>query len=189
MLHPRTSRDDKSFVSGKGSTMKKTLLATSAFLAITATAFAADLSGKALRAPMVPVVFSWAGCDVGVEGGGNWGRSDQVARSGAGLPITGGFDLSGGLVGGTVGCNDQVNSFVIGVENDISWTNRRGSKSGLLPFNPVRSTREKWIDTLRGRAGFARDRFFLYGTGAVALAGMSSTLLTRPYRSASQRVQ
>jgi outer membrane immunogenic protein len=115
------------------------------------------------------------GCYVGVAGGGNGGRSDQVARSSvnAGLPITGGFDLSGGVVGGTVGCNYQVHNFVIGIEDDYSWTNKRGSASDLPPFNPVvvSSTRENWIDTLRGRAGFAWDRFFLYGTGGVAWAG------------------
>lgn len=29
----------------------------------------------------------------------------------------------------------------------------------------------KWIDTLRGRAGFTWDRFFLYGAGGFASAG------------------
>jgi outer membrane immunogenic protein len=153
--------------------MKNTLLATTAFLTLTTTAFAADL---AVRAPAAaPVIFSWTGCYIGIEGGGNWGRSDHVARSSvlAGLPITGGFDLSGGLVGGTVGCNYQFDGFVIGIENDISWTNKRGNALDQLPFNPVvvSATREKWIDTLRGRAGFAWDKFFLYGTGGVAWAG------------------
>ena len=159
--------------------MKKTLLATTAFLTIATTAFAADLAARAPAytpaPPILPVVFSWTGCYIGIEGGGNWGRSDQVARSGAaaGLPITGGFDMSGGLAGGTVGCNYQFDGFVIGIENDISWTNKRGSAPDQLPFNTavVSATREKWIDTLRGRAGFAWDKFFLYGTGGVAWAG------------------
>jgi outer membrane immunogenic protein len=155
--------------------MKKIWLATTAFLAATTTAFAADLPVKAPLAPAAPVLFSWTGCYIGVEGGGNWGRSDQVARSGVdtGLPITGGYDLSGALAGGTFGCNYQFNSFVIGIEDDISWTNKRGSARDMPPFNiaAVSSTRERWIDTLRGRAGFAWDRFFVYGTAGAAWAG------------------
>ena len=105
--------------------MKKLFLGITAFLAVsTTTAFAADLAVKSpMPAPMAaPVIFSWTGCYIGVEGGGNWGRSEQISRSGAtaGLHITGGFDLSGGLVGGTVGCNYQTGSFVIGIENDYS---------------------------------------------------------------------
>ncbi len=137
---------------------------------------AADLAVKAPVAPIAPPpLFSWTGCYIGVEGGGNWGRSEQVARSGAftGSTITGGFDLSGGIAGGTLGCNYQFNSFVIGIENDYSWTDKKGSIFDRPPFDTaaVSSTREKWIDTLRGRAGFAWDRLFFYGTGGAAWAG------------------
>jgi outer membrane immunogenic protein len=158
--------------------MKQLCLGMTAFVAVSTTmAFAADLTVKSPRpAPMTaPAIFSWTGCYIGVEGGGNWGRSEQISRSGitAGLPITGAFDLSGGLAGGTVGCNYQTGSFVFGIENDYSWTNKKGSAFDQPPFNPAANsaTREKWIDTLRGRAGFAWDRFFLYGTGGGAWAG------------------
>jgi outer membrane immunogenic protein len=157
--------------------MKNIYFGLTALLAVsTTTAFAADLAIKSPGpAPMAAPVFSWTGCYIGVEGGGNWGRSEQISRSGitAGLPITGGFDLSGGLAGGTVGCNYQTGGFVIGIENDYSWTNKKGSVFDQPPFNPAANsaTREKWIDTLRGRAGFAWDRFFLYGTGGGAWAG------------------
>jgi len=139
--------------------------------------FAADLARPIYKAPVAapPVVYNWSGCYLGVEGGGNWGRSSHVARSSvnAGLQITGDFDLSGGLAGGTVGCNLQFSSFVIGIEDDFSWTNKSGSRNDVLPFNlnAVSTTREKWIDTLRGRAGYAWDRFLVYGTGGVAWAG------------------
>ena len=158
--------------------MKQLFLGMTAFVAVsTTTAFAADLAVKSPRpAPMpAPAIFNWTGCYIGVEGGGNWGRSEQISRSGitAGLPITGGFDLSGGLAGGTVGCNYQIGSFVIGIENDYSWTNKQGSAFDQPPFNTAvtSATREKWVDTLRGRAGFAWDRIFLYGTGGGAWAG------------------
>jgi len=157
--------------------MKKLFLGMAAVLAASTTAFAADLPVKSPvpAALPVPVIFSWTGCYAGVEGGGNWGRSEQIARSGvlANTTITGKFDLSGGIAGGTVGCNLQTSNFVVGIENDFSWTNKQGSLQDLPPFNvtTTSSTREKWIDTLRPRFGYAWDRFMVYGTAGVAWAG------------------
>jgi len=137
-----------------------------------------------MKAPlMTPVLFSWTGCYVGVEGGGQWGRSNQISRSGptSGLPITGNYNLSGGIAGGTIGCNYQFsNDIVIGIENDFSWTDKQGSARGLAPFNTlsVSTTKEKWIDTLRGRVGYAFDRLLVYGTGGVAFAGTDVTVTT-----------
>jgi outer membrane immunogenic protein len=159
--------------------MKKLLLGAIAYFAATMTAFAADLAAQIpAPAPLpVPVIFSWTGCYLGGEGGGNWGQSQQTARSGpnAALYITGKFNLSGGIAGGTVGCNVQVSNFVVSIENDYSWTNKKGSANDILPFNPaaISSTREKWIDTLRPRFGYAIDQFMVYGTVGIAWAGTS----------------
>jgi outer membrane immunogenic protein len=155
--------------------MIKRLLSTIALAAAAAgSAGAADLPVKA--PPVVPVFYSWTGCYIGVEGGANVGGSNHLAESGpnAGLQITDRFDLSGGLAGGTGGCNYQFNNFVIGIEGDVSWTNKKGNANDLAPFvtTAVSQTREKWIDTLRGRVGIVWwDRFFLYGTGGAAWAG------------------
>jgi outer membrane immunogenic protein len=161
-----------------GNVMKRVLVTAAAFFAAATTAFAADLPPRMhLKAPPITSVpFSWTGCYLGVEGGGQWGRSEQVSRSGptSGQTITGGFDLSGGIAGGTVGCNYQFsNNIVVGIENDYSWTDKNGSAHDLKPFDTkaLSSTKEKWIDTLRGRVGYAFDRFMVYGTGGVAFAG------------------
>ncbi len=139
-------------------------------------ASAADLGGKA---PVYksPVMFSWTGCYVGVEGGAAWGRSKDTdadpANVNFGLPINNGFDVSGGLVGGTVGCNYQLNNWVFGVENDISWTDVKGSAFDISPpfqNGATSQTSEKWLDTLRGRIGFAWDRALFYGTAGGAFA-------------------
>ena len=171
-------------LSGDGA-VKKILLGATVYFAATMTAFAADMAVRPYSAaPMAPpVLFSWTGCYVGVEGGGNWGKSQQIARSGANpySSITGNFDLSGGIAGGTVGCNIQFSNFVLGIENDISWTNKRGSAHDLPPFNilATSSTREKWIDTLRGRFGYAIDPYLMvYGTAGVAFAGTDVNVLT-----------
>jgi outer membrane immunogenic protein len=166
--------------------MKRVLLTAAALLVAGTSAFAADLTVRPMRVkapPLVAVPFSWTGCYLGVEGGYQWGRSEQIARSGydAGRTLTGGYDLSGGMAGGTVGCNYQFsNNIVIGIENDYSWTDKKGSAYDLKPFNTkvLNSTKEKWIDTLRGRVGYAFDRFMVYGTGGVAFAGTDITVAT-----------
>src|SRR5215475_12075338 len=109
--------------------MKRVLGAAAALLSATTVASAADLPATPLPARVgmaAPIIFSWTGCYVGAEGGGAWGSSEHVAQSGtiAGTSITGKFDLSGAIAGGTIGCNLQLSNFVIGVENDYSWTSR-----------------------------------------------------------------
>lgn len=126
--------------------------------------------------PAPPLTYDWTGCYGGVEGGGNLGESHHVSESGSvGLPITNNFDLSGGLLGGTIGCNYQYRQIVFSLEDDLSWTNKTGSAFDIPPFVTTTTSRtsEQWLDTLRGRIGYAWDRVLLYGTGGAAWAGTS----------------
>jgi outer membrane immunogenic protein len=147
-------------------------------------ALAADMPVWSKSAPprYMPIgvspVYSWTGCYFGVEGGGGWGQSQHTAANspnptGDGLPITN-INVGGGLVGGTVGCNYQVSSIVFGIENDMSWTNIKGTSFDLRPFTPTATatTSEKWLDTLRGRVGYAWDRYLIYATGGAAFANV-----------------
>jgi len=161
------------------------VIAAGSMLAFTVFASTADVGApgnKASSPPVVAPAFSWTGCHLGIEGGGAAGRSNHVAESTAntGLPITGGLNPSGGLVGGTAGCDYQVNGLILnglvfGIEDDLSWTSEKGSASDIPPFATVATsqTSVQWLDTLRGRAGVAQDRLFVYGTGGVAWAGTS----------------
>lgn len=103
---------------------------------------------------------------------------------------TGGARRSAFLGGGTLGYNFQVNSFVVGVEADLNWTNLRVSKGGRVsslnagltnPGSvPVVSTLSAgseidWIGTLRGRAGYlVGSSVLLYATGGAAIAGFAA---------------
>jgi outer membrane immunogenic protein len=158
--------------------MKTLILAGVAFAALLAgPAVAADMrvGAPVYKAPS-PAAFSWTGCYVGIEGGGNWGKSQHFENEpGArtfGLAQTAGIDLSGALLGGTVGCSYQFGNWAIGFENDLSWTNKKGSAGLIPPFvaTDTFQTSESWLDTLRGRLGFAWDRWFIYGTGGAAFA-------------------
>jgi outer membrane immunogenic protein len=165
----------------------KTFLATAiALIGLGSNAFAAD---QPVVKAAAPTTLSWTGCYVGVSGGGNWGGSEQIARSGntAGTTITGNFRLKGSIAGGTLGCDYQIEQTVIGLENDASWTDLHGAASDLPPFNvqAASSTREKWIDTLRGRVGYAFDHFLVYGTGGVAFAG-TDVIVSNPAGAVSE---
>jgi len=143
-------------------------------------AVAADLPVKA--PPPVAAVWEWTGCYVGVSGGGTWGRTSNVDTTPpfVGLPVTNPFNVKGGIVGGTVGCNYQIRQWVIGIENDLSWTNARATVNEIPPFSTAATigVKERWIDTLRGRLGYkvgAQNQLLLFVTGGVAWAGTTAT--------------
>jgi outer membrane immunogenic protein len=151
--------------------MKTILSVLAAFLGVTTATHAADMPAKA---PAAPAVYNWSGCYLGGEGGGSWGRSEQIAGAGpaTGATITGGFDLNGALAGFTFGCNLQYNNVVFGLEDDVFWTDMHGSASDRPPFNVATTSQTKvdWVNTVRPRIGYAFDRFMVYGTAGVALA-------------------
>lgn len=157
----------------------KGLLAIGALIAASSSAVAADLPLPPLLAPppyALPIAYSWSGCYVGGEGGPAWGKSSQTAASPPliGVPITNSFGTTGGLLGVTLGCNYQVTNFVFGAEGDASYSVINGQVGQLPPFDAAgtTSTNETSFSTLRGRAGFAWDRLFFYGTGGAAFANV-----------------
>jgi outer membrane immunogenic protein len=134
----------------------------------------ADMPTKAPVYKAVAPVFSWTGCYVGAEAGGAWGSSRFTDVDPAIPAVLGQTEadprMKGGVAGGTVGCNYQTGSWVWGIEDDLSWTNFKGQSGFLLPFNQAISlqTKTHWLDTLRGRVGYAIDRSLWYVTGGVA---------------------
>jgi len=165
--------------------MKKLLPLAAAFVSLATAASAADFPANPMPAKVampLPILFSWTGCYIGIEGGGASGQGEQTAVAPTitpppafgGQTVTGGMTIKGGIAGGTVGCNIQISNFVLGVENDFSWSGKKGTVNDLPPFfdpTSTSTTREKWLDTFRGRFGYAIDRFMVYGTAGVAFAG------------------
>jgi outer membrane immunogenic protein len=126
---------------------------------------AADL-GRRPYAPPAPVyspIYNWTGLYIGVNGGGGWGDSTWTGQS----PN---FGLSGGLVGGTIGYNWQFGQTVVGLEGDLNWSDIRGS--GVCAFGC--ETRNNWFGTVRGRLGYAWDRFMPYITGGLAYGNIEA---------------
>lgn len=147
-------------------------------------ATAADMAVKARPLPVV-APYSWTGCYVGVEGGGSWGRDRTISNgtnngvdNGTGGALKTTTDISGGLVGGTLGCNYQVNQWVFGIEGDNSWSGEQGSSSLVPPFNTSfrEDLSQSWIATIRGRVGFVvNQKLLFYGTAGGAFADLRFT--------------
>jgi outer membrane immunogenic protein len=152
--------------------MKRTVLfcISLAVLALSGSlAAAADLSPR--YAPVAPApayyapFYNWTGFYLGINGGGGWGRSqwDGIDR----------FDVSGGMIGGTIGYNWQFNRLVLGAEGDIDWSDVKGTTTALCPLSC--STRNDWLATVRGRLGYAFDRFLPYLTVGIALGDINAS--------------
>lgn len=154
--------------------MKKILLASVGLLILgVASASAADIARPMpTKAPayVPPVAYNWTGFYVGINGGGGWGRSDFSPPFASGA-----FNTSGGLVGGTIGYNWQMPSnFVLGLEGDVDWSNIGGSTTCGVALNC--SVRNDWLATVRGRVGYAMDRFMPYVTGGAAFGDIKTSV-------------
>jgi outer membrane immunogenic protein len=165
--------------------MKRAILATAGLLALAAAmgpAAAADLPPRlpVTKAPayIPPSVYNWTGFYIGVNGGYGWGQSEH---NDALLGVaTGDFDLSGALVGGTVGFNYQVGPWVWGLEGDLDWANINGTSATFLTGAGLTSysTELRWLSTVRGRLGYAFDRVLPYVTGGLAVGDVRADINT-----------
>jgi outer membrane immunogenic protein len=151
--------------------MKRVFFALISLAALTGTAAAADLPPRMApqpyyKAPAEVQVYNWTGFYIGINGGGGFGRSqwDSIGSS---------FDVSGGLVGGTVGYNYQFGQAVVGVEGDIDWADINGTTNTACPFGC--KTTDNWLSTVRGRLGYAADRFMPFITGGAAFGDIRAS--------------
>jgi outer membrane immunogenic protein len=133
------------------------------------TAGAADLSVAPLyKAPpsQLSQVYNWTGFYLGINGGGGWGHSYWSANGT-------GMGLSGGLIGGTAGYNWQAGRAVFGLEGDADWSGLSGTRTTAgCPAGC--STSDSWLSTVRGRVGYAFDRFLPYVTGGLAVGDIQA---------------
>jgi outer membrane immunogenic protein len=130
--------------------MKKLFLAGAAFAALIAgRAMAADLRAPVYAVPVAPI--GWSGFYVGLNAGGTWSSTNDIAISTVPVTTFGGMPeifithgnpaaasassvlglgrKAGFVGGGQVGYNWQLNSFVAGLETDIQGVIGRGGGS------------------------------------------------------------
>ena len=146
-------------------------------------AAAADLGAMPVKARSVPAAFDWTGFYVGGHFGYATGTSDWAASQGGGAaPLNGSIDLfnsydafkgTGSYFAGLqAGYNRMLPShWLLGVEMDFSAPN---TVQGSQTFSSAASGQASYTDTvldfgtLRGRVGYAFERWLVYGTGGVA---------------------
>ena len=162
--------------------MKRLLIAATVACAAAGQAIAADLpppgpppQAPAMYIPVLPTIYNWGGVYYGVNGGYGFGKS-QWTNPVLGNASTGTFNLSGGLVGATVGANVQADAFVFGVEGDIDGSWLDGKSSTGLCTAVTCETRNTWLATVRARVGYAADRILFYGTGGGAIGNIQAGL-------------
>lgn len=106
--------------------------------------------------------WSWTGPYLGLQGGYAWGGET--------------INNNGWTGGAYAGYNFQTsNNIVIGVEGDLSLTNKSGTGTGAFTGTTAGNP---WNSTVRGRLGYAFDRFLVYGTGGLAVGGVKATTAT-----------
>ena len=134
-------------------------------LAVVADAAAADLSPATVPAPSP---FSWDGLYLGLNAGYSGVSVTLTPSDGSG---TGSSSIPGGIGGFQIGVNYQFGNVVAGFEADFdgsmatkSFTAGTASGNNQIP----------WIGTLRGRLGYAFDRYLFYVTAGGAATQLLS---------------
>jgi outer membrane immunogenic protein len=157
--------------------MKRVVLAGMSALAamsILGTASAADLTRRQAMPAKAPAYvqpyYNWTGFYAGINGGGGFGHSEWDNLLG-----TAGFDTSGGLIGGTLGYNYEMNRVVFGVEGDVDYSTIKGDTNTGICVGIVCETRNQWLGTARGRIGYAFDRLMPYLTAGGAFGDVKMT--------------
>ena len=137
-------------------------------LTVTEPAWCADLAPP----PAAPVPYSWSGLYIGLNAGYANAKVTETASGGGG---SGSANAPGGLGGFQIGANYQTGAVVLGLEADFAGY--MGTKSVTVAGGAVSGTAQiPWIGTLRGRVGYAFDRFLLYATAGGAATELISTV-------------
>jgi outer membrane immunogenic protein len=155
------------------------------------------LDSLAFAAPPAPA-FSWTGFYIGGNAGYGWGNAKEDVTYvqplfGATPP---GFSQSestklNGIIGGAqIGYNwHAVPNWVFGIEADWQGAGQKGDDAfptfhyTVFPFTSgtvdvATGAKISWFGTVRGRVGYAWDRWLVYATGGFAYGRVSASAST-----------
>lgn len=162
--------------------MKRVLVSAVALAVAVGVANAADIRAPApaVKAPafVPPPIFTWTGFYIGGNIGYGWsdgsgtktntGFFGPAGPGGIPLGVSGPVSGSGdGINGGfQIGYNWQTGPLVLGIETDFQLSDGQGDISGNVgPWSITERAKNEWFGTIRGRVGYAMDRWLLYFTG------------------------
>jgi opacity protein-like surface antigen/outer membrane receptor protein involved in Fe transport len=128
--------------------------------------------------PSARTAYDWSGFYLGGDGGFGWETASGTLTDALGAPLTSyNYRVNGPVAGLFAGGNYQLSRVVLGAEGDWQFSNLIGDNqtqaplgaAGTFPTGPFTvSTTVKDYASLRGRLGFAFDRFLAYGTAGWA---------------------
>jgi outer membrane immunogenic protein len=116
--------------------------------------------------PYSTPAFTWQGFYVGFNGGYGWSDSTLSGATG-----TSTVHPSGALLGSTAGYNFQTAKLVYGIEGDIDYSWMRDTNAAVAPCASC-EVQNRYLATLRGRLGYAWDRWLPYITGGAAFGNI-----------------
>nr|WP_137831490.1 outer membrane beta-barrel protein [Methylobacterium sp. L1A1] len=167
--------------------IRRTTLPTLAGLLFAGGASAADLPPRAAPPPPpIPPAFTWTGFYIGANAGYGFRGGASTFSDATYGSVTEAKSGNGFVGGGQVGYNYQFtpgSGLVLGAEADFQGTTfgRRGDGTlGTTPYYGVSPSLD-WFGTVRGRVGYAFDRWLVYGTGGVAYDGGSASSYAAAY--------
>lgn len=155
--------------------MMKSLIVAAMVAALGSQALAADMAVKAPPAPPVTSPF-WSGFYLGGYGGGVWESTNTTFNGGTQSVSS---NPSGGVFGGLIGVNHQIDAWVFGVEGDGGINTARQTinflslGTGLPESQQLKSNYDARI---RARGGYAFGQFMLFVAGGVTFSDESMTL-------------
>jgi outer membrane immunogenic protein len=137
------------------------------------------------KAPHLALAPSWAGFYIGANGGWGWSHAtasetpfgpDAVADI---FPQSLGIGLNGGVFGGQIGYNWQIQNWVVGIEGDFDGASINGVSQVVFPDNPnfldvgatngfMQHENIGWLASIRGRLGTTWGPGLAYITGGAA---------------------
>jgi outer membrane immunogenic protein len=118
--------------------------------------------------------------------GGHLGYGQSRVQADFAVPPVSAFStdgkLRGGLFGGQAGYNFQRGVMVFGIEADAAFSTQKTDTTnvclapacGVANLTFANEQEVTWLATLRGRIGFAQDRWLVYGTGGLGGGGFKS---------------
>lgn len=170
--------------------MRKTLATALLVVGTAASAYGADLPLRTapVYAPPPLPVFTWTGGYFGINAGyafdydsrfRTFNGPGDATGVGTARPQLARSSSDGFTAGGQVGYNYQFGAgsgIVVGLEADAAYTDLGSTRSITLTSGPSRFHSDMdFLGTVRGRIGYAFDRFLVYGTGGFAYGDVSDS--------------
>ena len=143
---------------------------------------AAIVSSQTAAAQGASSARSWTGCYLGAHAGALWGRTDHGVDSKVSVNPAYQRDVkfSDFTAGAHLGCNYQIDRWVLGIEGDLSWAPVDDSMVVFSDATTIQTYRDKLdrYGTIRGRIGIAEDRWHLFGTAGIAFSNLEMSFNT-----------